>query len=64
MLYRQPRRPAALRIISAVFARIAGIAADLRRSSADEAYLDGLSEDALRDLGIQRIVTRDDSFYR
>jgi uncharacterized protein YjiS (DUF1127 family) len=63
MLYRQPR-PFAVRIISAVLARIAGFAAELHRVRSDTAYLDHLNEDALRDLGIRRIEARDDRFYR
>ena len=63
MLYRQPRRFAA-RIVLAVLARIVTIATEFRRTGSDTAYLDRLNEHALRDLGIQRIVTRDDHFYR
>jgi uncharacterized protein YjiS (DUF1127 family) len=63
MLYRQPR-PFALRIIRAALARIAGFAAQFHRVGTDTAYLDGLDAHALRDLGIQRIVARDDIFYR
>jgi uncharacterized protein YjiS (DUF1127 family) len=62
MLYRQPR-PFAARIILAALARIVGFAADFHRTGTDKAYLDLLNEDALRDLGIRRIVTRDGSFY-
>jgi uncharacterized protein YjiS (DUF1127 family) len=63
MLYRQPR-PLAARLISAALSRIAGFAAEFRRTGADTAYIDRLNEDALRDLGIQRIEARDERFYR
>lgn len=63
MLYRQPR-PFAVRIVRAALSRIAGFAAEFHRVGTDKAYLDLLNEDALRDLGIQRIVTRDDRYYR
>ena len=61
MLYRQPRP---FRFIPATFARILGFTAELRRTIADEAYLDTLNEHALRDIGIGRIAARDDCFYR
>jgi uncharacterized protein YjiS (DUF1127 family) len=63
MLYRQ-RRPIAARFILAALARIVGFAAEFHRTGTDKAHLDLLNEHALRDLGIQRIATRDDIFYR
>jgi uncharacterized protein YjiS (DUF1127 family) len=63
MLYRQPR-PFAARLISAVLSRIVETVTSLRRTGADEAYLDALNGHALRDLGIRRVVTRDDTYYR
>ena len=51
-------------MIAAAVARIGGFVAGFHRTGTDEAYLDTLNANALRDLGIQRIVTRDDRFYR
>lgn len=62
MLYRQPR-PAVVRIVRAAFERIVGFAAEFHRIGNDRAHLDLLNEDALRDLGIRRIETRNDRFY-
>jgi len=63
MLYRQPRHsPAAL--ARASIARVVGLAVSLYRTNADTAHIDGLNDAALRDLGIRRIETRDDRFYR
>lgn len=63
MLYRQPR-PFAVRLFLVALARAAGFAAEFHRIGTDGKYLNQLNEDALRDLGIQRVVTRDDHFYR
>lgn len=63
MLYRQPR-PLAVRLVLAALARVVGFAAEFHRIGTDGKYLDQLNENALRDLGIQRIVTRDGHFYR
>lgn len=60
MLYRQPRHL----VIPAAFARIIGFFAQLGRTGADTAYLDSLNERGLRDIGVDRITTRDDHFYR
>jgi hypothetical protein len=63
MLYRQP----SFSIVSSLragLARIAGQAAEFHRTSTDTAYVDGLNEHALRDLGIRRISGRDEHFYR
>jgi uncharacterized protein YjiS (DUF1127 family) len=63
MLYRQPR-PSALSILRAVFARIIGFVAELIRTNADTAHIDSLNDNALRDLGIRRVESRDEHFYR
>ncbi|RYE08760.1 MAG: hypothetical protein EOP22_12130 [Hyphomicrobiales bacterium] len=63
MLYRPLPRPALIRI-RAAFAGVAGALAALRRSSADTAYLHGLNDNELRDLGISRCNERGDIFYR
>jgi hypothetical protein len=63
MLYSQPRRSPAT-IFRAGFARLVSLATDIYRTNADTAHIDGLNDAALRDLGIRRIETRDDRFYR
>ena len=63
MLYRQPRlSPVA--VLRAGLARVASLATDIHRTSVDTAHIDSLNDTALRDLGIQRIETRNDRFYR
>ena len=63
MLYQQPHRSLAYRV-RAWLARLGALAVALRRILADTAYIDGLNDAALRDLGIRRIETRDDRLYR
>ena len=63
MLYHQPRTTPST-ILRAGVARIAGLLAEIHRTGADTAYLDGLNDHAIRDLGIRRVDTRDDRFYR
>jgi len=63
MFHRQTR-PFAVRLILTALARVVRFAAEFHRIGADRAYLDLLNDDALRELGIQRIVTRNDHFYR
>jgi len=63
MLYR-PSRPSVASVLRAGFARVIGFVAELHRIAADSAYLDTLDEDALRDVGIRRIATRDGHTYR
>jgi hypothetical protein len=63
MLYHQPRfSPATL--VRAGLVRVVSLAAELHRTTADKAHIDGLNDAALRDLGTRRIETRDDRFYR
>ncbi len=59
MLYRTPRLTAAA-ILRAALARAVGFVAAVGRTGADTAYLDGLNDEALRDIGIRRIETRND----
>ncbi len=54
MLYRTPR------LTTAALAWAVGFVAAVGRTGADTAYLDGLNDEALRDIGIRRIETRND----
>ena len=63
MLYRQPRH-SLVAVLRAGLARVVSLATEIHRTNADTAHIDGLNDAALRDLGIRRIETRDDRFYR
>ena len=63
MLYRAPRFSAAA-IVRAIFARLLGALAEFHRTGVDTAYLDGLNANDLRDLGVDRIEDRGETFYR
>ena len=53
MLYRTPRL-SAVDGLRAAFGRLGGALAGWRKTGADTAYLDGLSDDHLRELGLRR----------
>jgi len=63
MLYRQPRL-SLIAMLRAGLARLVSVAAEIHRTNADTAHIDGLNDAALRDLGIQRIEDRSERFYR
>ena len=63
MLYR-PYRPSFSGLLRIGIARIVAFVAELHRIASDRAYLDTLDENALRDLGILRIATREGTIYR
>ena len=63
MLYRTPRFSAAS-VLRGAFARLAAALAEFRQTGADTAYIDSLSDNQLRDLGIRRFTDRDATYYR
>jgi hypothetical protein len=63
MLYRKPRF-SPVSVVRAGLTRLVSLATEMYRTNADTAHIDGLNDAALRDLGIRRIETRDDRFYR
>ena len=63
MLYRTPR-PSFTAVLRATFARLGGIVAEFHRTGADTAYIDGLGDHQLRDLGLRRFTDLDQTHYR
>jgi hypothetical protein len=65
MLYRTPRFSLTA-LLRAAAARVVSAAAEFHRTGSDTAYLDGLSDDHLRDLGVRRVSDRhlNETFYR
>ena len=63
MLYRQPRH-SLIAMLRAGLARVVSLATEIHRTNVDTTHIDSLNDAALRDLGIQRIETRDNRFYR
>jgi hypothetical protein len=63
MLYRTPR-PSFTAVLRATFVRLGGIVAEFHRTGADTAYIDGLGDHQLRDLGLRRFTDLDQTHYR
>lgn len=63
MLYRSPRFSFTA-LLRATIARLGGALAELHRTGVDTAYIDGLGDRDLRDLGLRRFTDRDETCYR
>ena len=63
MLYRTPRRSFTA-LLRATLARLGGALAQFHRTGVDTAYIDGLGDHQLRDLGLRRFTDRDETYYR
>jgi hypothetical protein len=64
MLYQTPRRPSLAALVRTAFARLGGLLAEFHRTGTDTAYIDGLGDHQLRDLGLRRFTDLDQTHYR
>ena len=63
MLYRTPR-PSFTALLRATVIRLGGLVAEFHRTGVDTAYIDGLGDHQLRDLGLRRFTDLDRTHYR
>ena len=63
MLYRTPR-PSFTALLRATVVRLGGLMAEFHRTGVDTAYIDGLGDHQLRDLGLRRFTDLDRTHYR